>query len=188
MFRNILLIVGFLIVIGGAAFIYFDPLDMDILGLKPASPVVTSKAPPHVAARAAKPPVVQPQIAVAPVPVSAPAAAPSQASAPVAVTAQVSAPAAAPTQAAKPVAPTPMATPRVVTPPVEKPGLVSPPPSIFVKNIKAGNKLSKHGKLPADKPAINQSVINKPDRPKNLDLRHCLELESPQAIAICAGE
>jgi len=32
------------------------------------------------------------------------------------------------------------------------------------------------------------SVKAKPLRPKNLDLRHCLDLESATAIAKCAGE
>ncbi|HEY8888099.1 MAG TPA: hypothetical protein VIM35_06410 [Gallionella sp.] len=31
-------------------------------------------------------------------------------------------------------------------------------------------------------------AIDKPMRSKNLDLRHCLELETDAAIAKCAGE
>jgi len=41
------------------------------------------------------------------------------------------------------------------------------------------SKMTKAGSKPA---------IDKPMRPKNLDLRHCLELETDAAIAKCAGE
>lgn len=156
--RNILLIIAILVIIGGAAFVYFDPLDMDILGLKAAAP----KAPP-VAAPGAKPPVAPPKAAVAPAPAPAPVAALPQ--------------------AVTPVAPAPAATPQVATLSVAKPGQVSSPPLLDVKNIQTENKPSKPGKPTASKPAIN-----KRDRPKDQDLRHCLELESPQAIAKCAGE
>lgn len=37
-------------------------------------------------------------------------------------------------------------------------------------------------------PAPARPVEVKPPRPKNLDLRHCLELETDAAIAKCAGE
>jgi hypothetical protein len=36
--------------------------------------------------------------------------------------------------------------------------------------------------------AESTPVIDKPVRPKNLDLRHCLKLETDAAIAKCAGE
>ncbi|HSM99359.1 MAG TPA: hypothetical protein VLS47_10135 [Gallionella sp.] len=132
------ILVGVLVIAGGAAFVYFDPMDLDLLGLKTSAPVVVQPAAP---ARAA------PKAAVAPV--KAPVAAAPVASAP-------AAPVAAPPQ------PAPVAT----TPPVEA----------FEPTMQ-----------PAMKPAPVMTA-GKPERPRNLDLRHCLELETNAAIAKCAGE
>ena len=87
------ILVGILVVVGGgAAFVFFDPLGLDLLGGKPVAAAVKP-----VAAPVPKP-AVAPNAASAPVPVSAPSAAPSQ------IVAPVSSPVAAPTVAKPPVA------------------------------------------------------------------------------------
>jgi hypothetical protein len=154
-------LLGILVVMGGgAAFVYFDPLDLDLLGSKNSSAVVQPVAPPRVAATAAKSPVTAPKAAAAPAQVIAP----------------VAAPAASPSPAAAPVATMPAATPvvaaPVVTPSVAAPAQALQPPLKLSKTIKTAKK----------------SVAVKPDRPKDQDLRSCLDLEDDKVIAKCAGE
>jgi hypothetical protein len=151
-----LLPVVILVVIGGAAFVYFDPLDLDLLGLKKDSVVAQHVITPRVAA-----PAVQPHVA-APV-AQPPAAAPKAAVAPALAIAPVSAPSTAPFRTPAPVAPQAAATPAVATPvqALEQPAKPSKP----IKTAEA-----------------------KPERSKTADLRHCLKLETNEAIAKCAGE
>jgi hypothetical protein len=121
--------------------------------------VVAPKTPPRVAS---------PAVASS---VSAPVAAPKAASAP----AQANAPA-APSPTAAPVAPPHAATPVVAAPvsaPVATPSVAEP-----VQALQTPLKLSKSLK----------TAKAKPDRPKDLDLRNCLDLEDDKAIAKCAGE
>lgn len=46
--RKTWILAGVLVIIGGAAFVYFDPMDMDLLGLNKSSVVVQPVAPRHV--------------------------------------------------------------------------------------------------------------------------------------------
>jgi hypothetical protein len=136
------ILVGILMIIGGAAFVYLDPLELHLLGPE-LTPVVVKPAPPHVAAPAPKPAAPKPVVAKA---VAAPVAAMS----------------AATSETAKPVAAKP-AEARAQTP-------LQP-----LKSARTTKTTSK--------PAIDKSM-----RPKNLDLRHCLDLKTDAAIAKCAGE
>lgn len=134
-----LAILGVLLVGGTAAFVYLDPLDLDLLGLNPA-PVATPAAPPRPAA---------PKPATPAVP-------------------------ATPT--------TPAVTAKPATPAVTvisgNAGVTSetPPPEAEPK-LKFVPVLSLK-----PEPAI------KPVSPPSVDLRHCLEQTSNEAIAKCAGE
>lgn len=94
------ILVGILVIVGGgAAFVFFDPLGLDLLGGKQVA-VVKPVAAPRVAAPAARSAVVATNAASAPViaPVSAPSAVPSR------IIAPVSSPAAASSVAKPPVA------------------------------------------------------------------------------------
>jgi len=162
-----LLLVGILLIAAGGAFVYLDPLDLDLLGLKQKPVVAKPAAPSHVPTPVAKPAVV-PRAAVAPTQTKASIAVPSPA--PAASPAPKAA--VAPTQANKSerataAAPSQGVSPPVATPPVAAASQATQPPM----------KLSK-----TTKPA------SKPVRPKNQDLRYCLDLESDAAIAKCAGE
>jgi hypothetical protein len=95
-----LLPVVILVVIGGAAFVYFDPLDLDLLGLKTGPHIAKPVVPPRVAAPATQPSAAAPKAAVTPVQAMAP----------------VSAPSSAPSRTAAPVAPLPAAAPVVAKP------------------------------------------------------------------------
>jgi hypothetical protein len=157
-----LLLVGILLIAAGGAFVYLDPLDLDLLGLKQKPAAV-----PHVPTPVAKPAVV-PRAVVATAQTKASIAVPSPA--PAASPAPKAA--VAPTQANKSegataAAPSQCVSPPVATPPVEASAQAPQPPM----------KLSK-----TTKPA------SEPVRPKNQDLRYCLDLESDAAIAKCAGE
>ena len=160
-----LVLVGIVVIAGGAAFVYFDPLGLDLLGSKKSTTVAQPVVPPRAAATA-KPAVAGPKAA----------AAPAQANAPVAA-----APA-APSPTAKPaVAPTPVVAAPVATPSVATPAQSIEPPLKLAKTITTEKKPSQPGQ-PGSK------ATGKPERAKNLDLRHCLELETDAAIAKCAGE
>lgn len=79
--QNKWVLVGILAIIGGgAAFVFFDPLGLDLLGGKGRAAVVKPVAQPHVAAPAAKPGVAVPAAkppAAAPKAAVAPAATPA---------------------------------------------------------------------------------------------------------------
>ena len=61
--KKLLLVI--LIIAAGAAFVYFDPMDLNLLGLK-QKPVVAKAAVPHVAKPVAKPAVIATKAATAP--------------------------------------------------------------------------------------------------------------------------
>jgi hypothetical protein len=178
-------LVGILVIIGGAAFVYLDPLDLDLLSLKKGSVVVQPAAPPRVAAPAAKPgvaaPAAQPTTA-APKAAIASAQANAPAVAAPAAPSSTAAPVVTPSPAVTPVVAAPVATPAVAAPSVATQGQALQPPLKLAKTIKTAKKPSQSGQ-PAGKP-----TTSKPERAKNLDLRNCLELETDAAIAKCAGE
>ena len=148
-------LVGILVMIGGgAAFVFFDPLGLDLLGQKGAPAVAVPKAPPRAAA-----PKVQPHVAA---PASAPVATPSAAS-----------------RVAAPAVSAPVATPSVAAA-VQAPQ----PPFKFAEPVKTANTPSQSGKTASSTPANR----TKQNRPKDSDLRDCLNLETDAAIAKCAGE
>jgi hypothetical protein len=130
-----LAILGVLLAGGAAAFVYLDPLDLDLLGLKPP-PVAT--------------PVVQPRPAA---PKPATPAAPKPAT---------------PVIPAVPATPVPSGdagvTSQTATPAAEQ-------------KLQFVPVLSQK-----PKPAL------KPVSPPSVDLRHCLEQTTNEAIAKCAGE
>jgi hypothetical protein len=174
------LLVGFLAIIGAGAFVYFDPMDLDLLGLKQNPVAAKSAAPKHIAATAQRPIPATPKSAVAPTQAKAPVAVPPPApvNAPAAISPAPKAAVAA-THAEAPAAaarsmPSPTATPAAASP--------AAAPNVAVQAPQPSMKLSKETKT-AGKPAAV-----KPVRPKNLDLRHCLDLEDNAAIAKCAGE
>jgi hypothetical protein len=127
-----LAILGVLLAGGAAAFVYLDPLDLDLLGLKPP-PVATPVAAPRPAAP-------KPATPAAPATPATPAATATPAAPAVPVTSETPAPSAE-----------------------QKPQFV---PVLSLK----------------PKPAL------KPVSPPSVDLRHCLEQTSNEAIAKCAGE
>lgn len=147
--RKILLLIGMLVIVAAGAFVYLDPLDLNLLGLKQEPAVAKPVAPTLSAAPVVHPPATKPVAAVAaphPAPVPAP----------------VTAMSAAASKAEEPAAAGPVAAP-----------IRAPQPPIKSSNT------TKSSSTPA---------IDKPLRPKNLDLRHCLKLETDAAIAKCAGE
>jgi hypothetical protein len=167
--RKVLLL-GLLVLIGAGAFVYLDPMDLDLLGLKQqqvvAQPAVAPRHPaaPKTAAQAQK---------KAALPAAAPAAEPAVAKAkPVQVTEQ---PAAAPKVAAATAAAEPPPAPAAEAPDVSAETAAKPAQPMPVAAVAP----------PAMKPAKAES---KPPRPKNLDLRHCLDLKTDAEIAKCAGE
>jgi hypothetical protein len=179
--RKTWILAGVLVIIAGAAFVYFDPLDMDLLGLNKSSVVVQPVAPPRAAGPAAKPTTAPPKPAIASAQAKAPVAAPAE-KPPVAepkaavATTQVIAPVAAssvaPSRVAASVA-TPSAAMPVVAAPVTTPAVAAP-----VQVVQPPLKLSKSIK----------TAKAKPERSKTADLRDCLKLETDAAIAKCAGE
>jgi type IV secretory pathway VirB10-like protein len=164
---------GILVIIGGAAFVYFDPLELNLLGPEP-TPVVVKPAPPHVAAPAPKPPVPKPATPK-PVPPN-PAAAPPHAS-PV----HAAVPALAQHVALPPKTIAPVAAMSAEKSETAKP-VANRPAAVLARTSQPPLKSSKTNK------ATSKPAIDKPMRPKNLDLRHCLDLKTDAAIAKCAGE
>lgn len=165
-----LVLLGILVIAAGAAFVYLDPLDMNLLGMKKAA-VVAKPGMPHVVPKAAAP--AQPK---APMALHSPAAPPAPA-------------ATSPVAVPKTVTATPAKTSVVATSSTPAPA-VAPAPAVPAANNAVAEaqipqppmKLSKQTKT-ASKPAVD-----KPPRPKNLDLRHCLDLQTDAEIAKCAGE
>lgn len=155
--RKVLLLVGLLVIVAAGAFVYFDPMDLNLLGLKPETVVAKPAMPTHPAAPVAHPPAAKPMPVVA-----TPHPAPAPATAPAAV------PASAP-----PVAPMSVAASKAEEPAAAKPAMAP------TQSPMESSKTAKAESTP---------VIDKPVRPKNLDLRHCLKLETNAAIAKCAGE
>jgi hypothetical protein len=173
------LLVGILAIAGVGAFVYFDPLDLDLLGLKQKPAVLHPASPTHGAVPAAQPPAAALKPTVTPAQAKTSSAAlPTKSPAPVA-TSPVAVPkvAIAPAQVKPPPAatPSPNSAPVTVAPVAPVPGLATD------QSPQQPMKLSKE--TGTSKPAAE-----KPARPKNLDLRYCLDLETDAAIAKCAGE
>jgi len=145
--RKVWLLVGLLVILAAGAFVYLDPMDLNLLGLKQATVVAIPAAKKHTTAPVVRRPAAAPK-AAAELQAKAPAPIPSS---PAPAEAE---PAPAPAQAT--VTAVPPVVPVIPVPPVIKPA-----------------------------PVMAKS---KPARPKNLDLRHCLKLETDAAIAKCAGE
>ncbi|MGA9665051.1 MAG: hypothetical protein WBQ69_01205 [Gallionella sp.] len=178
--RNLVL-VAILVLAGGAAFVYFDPLDLDLLGLKKET-AVAKPAPARAAAPAAQP--AKPPVTTAQAPAAPSAARPAPSAAP--GVPAVQSPAAAPkTAIAKSQAPAPAAT----SPAPPASGVAAAPPAAPVPDqatqppLKLSSSINTGKKTQPSKPQSE-----KPIRPKDQDLRHCLELETDAAIAKCAGE
>ena len=164
-----LLLVGILVLAAGAAFVYFDPLELDLLGVK-QKPAVA-----HVTAA----PRVKPSVAVP----SAPSVI-----APKAPSTQSSTPAAKSTVPAAQPAPKAAATPN----PEKKVEEAKPatPSTTTALSASSGDTapIAAQPTQPPLKLSETTKQSSKPARPKNLDLRHCLDLEDNAAIAKCAGE
>ncbi|MGB9094367.1 MAG: hypothetical protein WCB93_09645 [Gallionella sp.] len=185
--RKVLLL-GLLVIVGAGTFVYLDPMDLDLLGLKQEQVVAKPAVPPkHPASPAVLPHPAASKTAVAQtrnkaaIPAAAPAAEPAVAEAnPAQLPAQ---PAAAPKVAAVPapaaaeLPPAPAAEPV----PAAEPAKVSAEPAVTPAEAMPVAAVAP----PAMKPAKAES---KPPRPKNLDLRHCLDLKTDAEIAKCAGE
>jgi hypothetical protein len=147
-----LLLVGMLVIVAVGAFVYLDPMGLNLLGLKQESAVAKPVTPTHPVAPAPVAPANKPVAAVAtPHPAAVPAPVPP-------VTTMTS----AASKAEKP------AATKSVAAPIQAPE----PPIKSSETVKSSS-------TPA---------IDKPVRPKNLDMRHCLKLETDAAIAKCAGE
>lgn len=160
--RKTLMLVGIL-VISGAAFVYFDPLGLDLLGLQQHA-VVTKPAPaPHPSALAAKTTVAPVQAAAS----VAPSGAFSTASAPQAIS-----PAHPPVIVQHAVVPATTPSTAVPVAPATAPAEVAQPTAPPAKPARTAMK----------------AAPVKPRAPKDADLRHCLDLENDAAIAKCAGE
>ena len=178
---------GILIITGGAAFVYLDPLDLHLLllvGLEPA-PVVAKPAPPHVAAPAPKPPVAK---SAAPKPAATKPAATKQVATPLAA---VAIPHASPLPAAVPALARHVATPPKTSAHAEEMPAATSETAKPVATKPAAVPAVTHMpplKSPKTKKTTSKPAVDKPVRPKNLDLRHCLDLKTDAAIAKCAGE
>lgn len=162
-----------LVLVAAGAFVYLDPMDLDLLGLKQQQVVAKPAAAPKYPA-AVKPHEPAPKTAVAQtqkkaaLPAAEPAAEPAAAKA-------------KPAQL--------HAQPAAAEPP---PAPANEPSAAKVPNVSAMMAAAPSEAKPVDavppqamKPAKAKS---KPPRPKNLDLRYCLELKTDAEIAKCAGE
>ncbi len=161
--RTKLLLAGILVIAAAGAFVYLDPMDLGLLGSKKSSVVAKPAAAPHAPMPVAKPPVIVPKAAVAP----------AQTKASVAVSPPTPAPAAT----------SPVAAPKaaVATMQATMPAASAPPVAVATQVPQPAMK-------PAPVKVTGKPAIDKPMRPKDQDLRHCLELETDAAIAKCAGE
>ena len=164
--RKTLMLVGIL-VISGAAFVYFDPLGLDLLGLQQHAVAMKPVPAPHPAAPASKPAVVPAHVAAVSSVAFSGAGAPQQMNAahPPVIVQHAAVPAATPPTAV-PVAP--------ATAPVAASAEVAQPATPAKPAKKAA-------------PAKPATPV-KTKIPRDADLRHCLDLESDAAIAKCAGE
>ncbi len=164
------ILVGVLVIIGAGALVYFDPLGLNLLGEKPGT-AVAKPAP------AAKPVVAKPA-APKPPDTKLIGAVAAQLAAPVAASAPEATPAAAvPTKASSPASAMPAAVSETATPSVTA-TLGGTSAQMLQHPMRSAATIKTDSNPAADKPI----------RPKNLDLRHCLELDSNAAIAKCAGE
>ena len=154
-------LLGVLAIAGGAAFVYFDPLGLDPLGLKSGGSAAKSAAAPN-----GHPTPVAPKAAVAPAKASI-----SAASAVLPATG-AAATLAAPSSAV--VATSPVSA-EVASPAAQVQSL--PPPSKSSKTAMSAKKISEPGKSAGG-----------PMKPMDSDLRYCLKLDTDAAIAKCAGE
>ena len=183
------ILAGILVVGGAAAFVYFDPLELDLLGMNPPKGVAKPAAKPktNTAAQAkpavqmsnaAKPPAPPASTAPAvgtqlarpaapPVPVTKPMAAPN-AENPVATPAQAAT--AQPVPTAKPAVPAPAAAQPAPVP--AQPALAAPSEPAPVEAAKATT-------------VSNRQTSSYP--PPSVDLRHCLDLTDNEAIVKCAN-
>lgn len=156
--RKVLLLVGLLVVVGAGAFVYLDPMDLDLLGLKQEQVVAKSAvAPKHPAVPAVLPHAAVPKKSVA----------------------QTQ------NKAALRAAPKVVAVPAPAVEPVPAPAAEASNATAETAAMHAEPMPVAAVAPPAMKPAKAES---KPPRPKNLDLRHCLELKTDAEIAKCAGE
>jgi hypothetical protein len=160
MSNKTLVAIGVFVVICIGAFLYLDPLDLDLFGkerpatVAVATPTVAAAPPAKPAAQSSKAPSPASRAQMPANKPQVPVAAPKPASEPVrqavaAVTASASAPAAEAQQAQAPL-----------------------PPLKLDKSIKIPKKM----------------LVAKVAKPKNLDLRFCLKLKTDAEIAKCAGE
>ncbi len=158
--RKVLLLVGLLVVVGAGAFVYLDPMDLDLLGLKQEQVV----AKPAVAPKHAAVPAVLPHAAV-----------------PKKSVAQTQNKAALPAREPKACG----CCRHLLSEPVPAPAAEASNATAETAAMPAEPMPVAAVAAPAMKPAKAES---KPPRPKNLDLRHCLELKTDAEIAKCAGE
>ena len=156
------LLLGVLAIAGGAAFLYFDPLGLDPLGLKSGDSAAKPAAAPngHATPAAAK-------TAVAPAKASISAA-----------SAVLPAMGAAPSSAVVAISPASAEVP----PPVAPVQALQQPSKPFKTAMSAG-KASEPGKT-----AGRPMKPKEPMKPMDSDLRYCLKLDTDAAIAKCAGE
>ena len=157
------LLLGVLAITGGAAFVYFDPLGLDLLGLKSGGSAAKSAAAPNGHTAAAKAAVAPAKPAI------------SAASAVLPATGAAITPA-APSSAVVAISP---ATAEV--PPPVLPALQHPPESS--KTVMSAGKAPEPGKT-----AGRSMKPTEPMKPMDSDLRYCLKLDTDAAIAKCAGE
>lgn len=161
------LLLGVLAITGGAAFVYFDPLGLDPLGLKSGDSAAKSAAAPdgHTTPAAAK-------TAVAPAKASI-----SAASAVLPATGAAATPA-APSSAVVAIS----SAPAEVPPPVASVQALQHR-SKLSKTAMSANKVSEPGKTTG-----RPMQPTEPMKPMDSDLRYCLKLDTDAAIAKCAGE
>lgn len=170
-----LVLLGILVIAAGAAFVYYDPMDMDLLGMKKVT-VVAKPATPHAASKAVAPPPKKAPVAAASPSIPAAPAATSSLAAPK--------PVAAPTQAESPAAPASPAPSQTTVPAAAVPAAPAAPAPVAAEAQDSQPPM----KLSQETKAASKTATDKPPRPKNQDLRYCLDLETNEAIAKCAGE
>jgi len=161
------LLLGVLAIAGGAAFVYFDPLGLDPLGLKSGDSAAKSAAAPneHTTPAAARAAVVPAKASI------------SAASAVLPATGAAVTPA-APSSAVAAISPA-----HAEVPPPVAPVHSLQHPSEFSKTASSADKTSEPGKT-----AGRPMKPTEPMKPMDSDLRYCLKLDTDAAIAKCAGE
>jgi len=161
--RTKLLLAGILVIAAAGAFVYFDPMDLDLLGLKKSSVVAKAETPPRAPAPKAQPPAPAPKAAVAPAKTNA-------------------------SVAVSPTTPTPAATSPVAAPKTAVATMQATMLAVSASPVAVATQVPPPALKPAPARITSKPAIDKPMRPKDQDLRHCLELETDAAIAKCAGE